>query len=82
MGWIVGYVIGAIVVVVVVAVLLLMIRGARKAADQAEAIVAQLHLARDRSSGLWDVAGTVGGARRITTAAAAARQHLEGGGSR
>lgn len=79
MGWVIGYTVGVVVVLLVVALLLLMIRGASKVADQAEAVVGALELARDRSAGLWDVGTTTATARRITHAATAARHHLEAG---
>lgn len=79
-GWILGYVIGAVVVVVVVAVLLLMIRGARRTAEKAEAILAGLERTRDNTEGLWQVAATVSTAERIVAAAAEARISLTPGG--
>ena len=79
MGWLIGYAVGLVVVLLVVALLLMMITGARKVADQADAVVDALQLARDRSEALWDVGRTSTTARRITRAAGAARQHLEQG---
>lgn len=75
-GWILGYLIGAVVVVVVVAILLLMIRGASRTAQKAEAILAGLHDARDGTAALWEVHTTVATAERIVAAAAAARGAL------
>jgi len=79
-GWILGYLIGAVVVLVVVAVLLLMIVGARRTAEKAEAILAGLHDVRDNTEGLWQVAATVSTAERIVAAAADARISLTPGG--
>lgn len=79
MGWIIGYAVGLVVVLLVVALLLMMISGARKVADQADAVVGALELARDRSAGLWEVGTTNATAHRITRAATAARHHLEQG---
>lgn len=78
-GWILGYLIGAVVVLVVVAVLLLMIRGAKRTAEKAEAILAGLQDARDNTAPLWEVHTTVATAERIVAAAAAARGALSGG---
>lgn len=77
MGWIFGYTVGVVVVLVVVGLLVLMIRGARRAADQAEAIVAALERARDNSAGLWQVQETIAATSRITAAAAAVRAQTE-----
>jgi hypothetical protein len=79
-GWILGYIIGAVVVLVVVAVLLLMIVGARRTAEKAEAILAGLNDVRDNTEGLWQVAATVSTAERIVAAAADARISLTPGG--
>lgn len=79
-GWILGILIGAVVVLVVVVVLLMMIAGARRTAAKAEAIVAGLHTARDRTDGLWELGATVKTAERIVTAAADARTSLTPGG--
>lgn len=77
-GWIIGYLVGAGVVAVVVTVLLLMIRGARRTADQAEAITTALQAARDGTAALWRVEDTVLTAERIVAAAGAARETLAG----
>ena len=77
MGWAIGYAVGLAIVLLVVALLLVMIRGARTAADQAEQIVVALESARDRSQGLWDVGIASAHAQRITRAATAARGALE-----
>jgi hypothetical protein len=79
-GWILGYIIGLVVVVVVVSVLLLMIVGARRTAEKAEAILAGLHDVRDGTAGLWQVGDTVATAERIVAAAADARASLTPGG--
>jgi len=79
-GWILGFVIGAVVVLVVVTVLLMMIIGARRTADKAEAILAGLNDVHAGTAGLWDVAGTVAAAERIIAAAADARLSLTPGG--
>jgi len=79
-GWIVGIVIGAVVVAVVVAVLLLMIVGARRTAEKAEAVLAALHDTRDGTAGLWQLGTTLKTAERIVAAAADARQSLTPGG--
>lgn len=81
-GWILGYLIGGLVTVVVVVVLLLMIRGARRTAGRAEAILAALHDTRDATAALWAVGTTVATAERIVAAAAAAREALTEGSSR
>lgn len=78
MAWFIGYAVGLVVVLLVVALLVLMIRGAAKVADQADAVVNALELARDRSAGLWEVGTTTATTRRITAAATAARHHVEG----
>lgn len=78
-GWIIGYLIGLVVVVVVVGVLLLMIVGARRTAEKAEAVLAALHDARDGTAPLWELATTVTTAERIVAAAADARLSLSGG---
>lgn len=78
-GWLIGWAIGGAVVVIVVALLLLMIRGASRAGDEAEEILAALQEARDNTAGLWKVADTNGAAARIVGAAADARKALAGG---
>jgi len=80
-GWIVGYLIGAVVVAVVALALLLMIRGARRTAERAEAVLAALNDARDGTAGLWKLGDTVATAERIVAAAADARASLTPGGS-
>lgn len=75
-GWVLGYLIGAVVVLVVVAVLLLMIIGATRTAEKAEAVLAGLHDVRDGTAGLWGLATTVATAERIVAAAADARTSL------
>lgn len=79
-GWILGYIIGVVVVAIVVAVLLLLIRGARRTAAKAEAILAALQDARDGTQGLWELGTTVATAERIVAAAAAVRLALTPGG--
>lgn len=79
-GWILGYAIGFVIVVVVVVALLLMIRGARRTAAKAEAVLAGLHDVRDGTDGLWQLAATVSTAERIVAAAADARLSLTPGG--
>lgn len=81
-GWIVGYLIGLVVVVVVVAVLLLMIRGARRTAVKAEAVLAGLQATRDGTAPLWQVHDTVATADRVVAAAASARTSLTPGDAR
>lgn len=78
-GWLLGYLIGAFVVVIVVVALLLMIRGARRTAERAEAVLAALNDTRDGTEGLWEVAATVRTAERIVAAAADARISLTPG---
>ncbi len=80
-GWIVGWVIGGVVVALVVALLLLMIRGATRAGVKAGNILGALQASRDNTAGLWSVDATNKTARRITSAATAARLHLESKGS-
>lgn len=80
-GWILGYLIGFGVVIVVVTVLLLMIRGARRTAAKAEAILAGLQAARDGTAALWKVHDTVATADRIVAAAVSARTNLTAGGA-
>ena len=75
-GWILGYVVGAVVVLVVVAVLLLMIAGARRTAEKAEAVLAGLNDVRDGTQGLWQLAATAETAQRIVVAAGDARTSL------
>lgn len=79
-GWILGYVVGALVVGVVVVVLLLMIAGARRTAEKAEAVLAGLIEVRDGTEGLWQLGVTVATAERIVAAAADARISLTPGG--
>ncbi len=81
-GWLLGYAIGAVVVIAVVVLLLLMIAGARRVADQAEGIDADLRVARDRTAALRELATTSSAAHRIVAAAVAARQALTDGGGR
>lgn len=78
-GWIIGYLIGAVVVVVVVGVLLLMIAGARRTAEKAEAVLAGLNDVRDGAAGLWQLSATVATADRIVSAASRARRSLTPG---
>jgi len=78
-GWILGYGIGAVVVAVVVAVLLVMISGAKRTAEKAEAVLAGLEDVRDGTAGLWQLADTVATAERIVAAAADARASLTPG---
>jgi len=78
-GWIIGYLIGALVVVVVVGVLLLMIAGARRTAEKAEAVLAGLNDVRDGTAGLWQLGATVATADRIVAAASRARRSLTPG---
>lgn len=78
-SWVLGYVIGAVVVFIVVAVLLLMIVGARRTAEKAEAILAGLRDVRDNTEGLWQVQATVSTAERIIAAAEDARLSLTPG---
>ena len=78
-GWIIGYLIGAVVVVVVVGVLLLMIAGARRTAEKAEAVLAGLNDVRDGTAGLWQLGATVATADRIVVAASRARRSLTPG---
>ena len=79
-GWILGYIIGAVVVLVVVAVLVLMILGARRVSEKAEAVVDALHDVRDNTEALWQLGATVSTAERIVAAAADARTSLTPGG--
>ncbi len=79
-GWILGYAIGAVVVGVVVLVLVLLIAGAKRTAEKAEAVLAGLNDARDGTAALWQVGDTVATAERIVTAAASTRISLTPGG--
>lgn len=79
-GWLLGYAVGTLVVLVVVVALLLMIRGARRTAGRAEAVLNALNDTRDNTEGLWQVAATVSTAERIVAAAADARLSLTPGG--
>ncbi|MBA3606015.1 MAG: hypothetical protein H0W46_08605 [Acidimicrobiia bacterium] len=81
-GWVLGWLIGAGVVVIVVALLLLMIRGATRAAEKAEAILAALEEGRKNTLALWEVDTTNQVATRIVGAATAAREYLASTGSR
>lgn len=78
-GWILGYAIGAILVVAVVGVLLLLIDGARRTAEKAEAVLAGLHGARDGTAPLRQLWTTAATTERILAAAAAARDGLARG---
>ncbi|MHB2023160.1 MAG: hypothetical protein ACYCO3_07515 [Mycobacteriales bacterium] len=79
MGWVIGYIAGAVVVVVVASLVLALTAHARRIAGQTAAIVSALELARDRSSALWAVQTTNATAERIVLAAADARVALSGG---
>ena len=78
-GWILGYIIGGVVVVVVVLVLVGLIVEARRTAQKAEEIAAQLRVAGDRSDALAGLDTTVRTVARITTASATARMALAEG---
>ncbi len=75
-GWVIGYIVGTVIVAAVVVLLLLMIRGAWRAATNAEAILAALEQTRDNTAPLWAVNDVNGAIERITGAAAAVRTHL------
>jgi hypothetical protein len=79
-GWILGYIIGGAVVVVVVLVLLALLIEARRTADKAEQITAQLRVGRDRSDALAEIDTTARRVARITTLASRARSVLAQGG--
>jgi hypothetical protein len=77
-GWYIGYGL-AIVVVLLVAVLVLAITAtARRIADVADDITSTLHVARERTEVLWQVATTNRVAGDILDTATAARKALEG----
>lgn len=76
-GWYVGWGVGLLFVVIVVVLLLLMIRGASRAGDKAESIVEAFDVARENTSGLWNVDTTNRTIVDITKSAAAAREYLE-----
>lgn len=75
-GWVIGYVIGGAIVLAVVVLLLLMIKGARRAAVTAEAILASLVESQGNTDPLWAVNDVNGAIERITDGAAAVREHL------
>ncbi len=75
-GWVIGYVVAGVLIVVVVVLLLLMIRGARRAAVKAEAVLAALEETRDNTGPLWAVHEVNEAVERITDGAAAVREHL------
>lgn len=75
-GWIIAYVVTLALVLVVVVLLLAMIRGASRAADKAESILAALEESRDNTAPLWAVAEVNDAAERITDGAAAVREHV------
>ncbi len=81
-GWILGWLIGGAVVVVVVVLLLLMIRGATRAAENAEAVLAALDVAKLTTLPLWYVDTTNQVASRIVAAASSAREYLASQGGR
>jgi hypothetical protein len=76
-GWVIGYVVGGVIVLAVVVLLLLMIRGASRAADKAESILAALHDSRDNTEPLWAVHDVNQAIDRVTNGAAAVREHIE-----
>jgi len=78
-GWILGYIIGCVVVVVVLLVLLALIVEARRTAEKAEEVAAQLRVARDRSDALTRLDTTVHTVKRVTMASATARTALAEG---
>ncbi len=80
-GWAIGYIVGTVVVVIVVVVLVTMIVLAKRVADTAEQILAALNDAERNTTALWEVRTTNRTVERVTSAAAAARETLEGGGS-
>ncbi len=76
-GWLIGWGIGLFFVVVVVVLLLLMIRGASRAGDKIDSIVAAFNDAEQNTSGLWNVDATNRTIVDITSSARAAREYLE-----
>ena len=76
-GWWIGWGVGLLFVVIVVALLLLMIRGASRAGDKAQSIVAALNEAEGNTDGLWNVDTTNRTIVDITNSAKAAREYLE-----
>lgn len=76
-GWWTGWGIGLLFVVIVVALLLLMIRGAIRAGDKAESIVAAFNEAEGHTDGLWNVDTTNRTIVDITKSAKDAREYLE-----
>ncbi len=75
-GWVIGYVVGGAIVLAVVVLLLLMIKGARRAAVTAEAILGALAESHGNTDPLWAVNDVNGAVERITDGAAAVRRHL------
>ncbi len=75
-GWVIGYVVGGAIVLAVVVLLLLMIKGARRAAVTAEAILGALTESHGNTDPLWAVNDVNGAVERITDGAAAVRRHL------
>lgn len=78
MGWAVVLAATALVVLLLV----LLIRGASRAANKAEAIAAAFRESRAHTAGLWEVDTTNRTIVRITESAAAAREYLETKASR
>lgn len=76
-GWWIGWGIGLVFVLIVVALLLLMIRGAIRAGDKAESIVAAFNEAEGHTDGLWNVDMTNRTIVDITGSARVAREYLE-----
>lgn len=76
-GWWTGWGIGLLFVIIVVVLLLLMIRGAIRAGDKAESIVAAFNQAEVHTDALWNVDTTNRTIVDITKSAKAAREYLE-----
>ncbi len=81
MGWVIGYVVGAVIVVAVAVLAITLILQARKIGKQAADIVDALERARDNTAGLWEVDSVNRSLDSIRAAARAARVALTGGSS-
>ncbi len=75
-GWVIGYLIGGVLILAVVVLLLLMIRGAHRAALQAESILSALQECRDNTAPLWAVNDVNNAIERITDGAGTVREQL------
>lgn len=75
-GWILGYLVGGVVVVLLVTILVMLIVAARRTAQKAERIAAELRVARDRSAALQGLDAMSITIKRMQGAAKASREAL------